>query len=190
MTDRELFEQALEALETVFMPHHPAAIALRERLARQEQEPVGQLQEEAYGRGQVLWFNKPADQTMLYTAPQPAQQPPQFPTALRKMWSGAEVQQWINEHWTQPAQHPLTDEQAYDMGAKGGAPTENERLLFEAWMRGHCWKVEGDWNGNTYVHAAEKRGDVHGGAMRTRCLWAAWRDRAALAAHGITGEKK
>ena len=35
----------------------------------------------------------------LYTAPQPAQQPPQFPTMLRKMWSGAEVQQWINEHW-------------------------------------------------------------------------------------------
>lgn len=25
--------------------------------------------------------------------------PPQFPTALRKMWSGTEVQQWINQHW-------------------------------------------------------------------------------------------
>lgn len=36
----------------------------------QEQEPVGQLQEESYGRGQVMWFNKPPDQTMLYTAPQ------------------------------------------------------------------------------------------------------------------------
>ena len=34
-----------------------------------QQEPVGQLQEYAYGRGQVLWFNKPADQTMLYTRP-------------------------------------------------------------------------------------------------------------------------
>ena len=34
-----------------------------------EQKPVGQLQEGAYGRGQVLWFNKPADQSMLYTAP-------------------------------------------------------------------------------------------------------------------------
>lgn len=25
--------------------------------------------------------------------------PPTFPTMLRKMWSGAEVQAWINEHW-------------------------------------------------------------------------------------------
>lgn len=32
-------------------------------------KPVGQLQEEAYGRGQVLWFKKPADQSMLYTDP-------------------------------------------------------------------------------------------------------------------------
>lgn len=38
-----------------------------------KQEPVGQLQEEAYGRGQVFWFNKPADQSMLYTAPPAAQ---------------------------------------------------------------------------------------------------------------------
>jgi hypothetical protein len=37
---REAMKQALEALETVFMPHHPAVIALRERLAQPEQEPV------------------------------------------------------------------------------------------------------------------------------------------------------
>ena len=30
---------------------------------------------------------------------QPAQQPPRFPTMLRKMWSGGEVQQWIDENW-------------------------------------------------------------------------------------------
>ncbi len=35
-----------------------------------QQEPVGQLMEEAYGRGQVLWFNKPHDLSMLYTSPQ------------------------------------------------------------------------------------------------------------------------
>ncbi len=35
-----------------------------------QQEPVGQLMEEAYGRGQVLWFNKPDDFSMLYTSPQ------------------------------------------------------------------------------------------------------------------------
>ena len=32
----------------------------------------------------------------------PAQRnPPQFPTMLRKMWSGAEVQKWIKENWEQ-----------------------------------------------------------------------------------------
>lgn len=25
--------------------------------------------------------------------------PPQFPTTLRKMWSGTEIQDWINRHW-------------------------------------------------------------------------------------------
>lgn len=32
----------------------------------------------------------------------PATQPPQFPVALRKMWSGAEVQAWIDENWNKP----------------------------------------------------------------------------------------
>jgi hypothetical protein len=43
--------------------------AIKESLTVAEQNPVGQLQEGAYGRGQVLWFNKPANQSMLYTAP-------------------------------------------------------------------------------------------------------------------------
>jgi len=74
-------------------------------------------------------------------------------------------------------------QRAYDIGAKGAEPTEAERLLFEAWMRGHCWMVEGDWDGETYVHQAEKlTRQVWPGAMRTRMLWAAWRDRAALVA--------
>jgi hypothetical protein len=32
-------------------------------------EPVGQLQEDLYGRGRVFWFNKPKNQSLLYTAP-------------------------------------------------------------------------------------------------------------------------
>jgi type I restriction-modification system DNA methylase subunit len=45
--------------------------ALEEALAKQEQgEPVGQLLEDAFGRGQVMWFNKPKDESMLYTTPQ------------------------------------------------------------------------------------------------------------------------
>lgn len=81
-----------------------------------------------------------------------------------------------------PRNH-LTEQQAYDMGAKGAEPTEEERKLFEAWMAGHCWEVEGGWDGRTYVHSTEiNLRQVHFGAMRTRQLWAAWRDRAALAA--------
>ena len=75
----------------------------------------------------------------------------------------------------------ITTEQAYEMGAKGATPTEAERLLFEAWMRGHCWSISGDWDGTTYVHESERNlRQVHPGAMNTRMLWAAWRDRAAL----------
>ena len=34
-----------------------------------------------------------------YSDPQPKREPPKFPTMLRKMWSGGEVQDWINENW-------------------------------------------------------------------------------------------
>ncbi len=37
-TLREVAQQALEALETVFMPHHPAVISLRAALEQPEQE--------------------------------------------------------------------------------------------------------------------------------------------------------
>ena len=48
--------------------------AIKEALA-QEQEPVGQLLEDAFGRGQVMWFNKPKDESMLYTTPQSEKYP-------------------------------------------------------------------------------------------------------------------
>ena len=70
---------------------------------------------------------------------------------------------------------------AHDIGAKGSEPTEAERLAFESWMRGHCWAVIGEWDGKQYKHAHESTGFVHGGAMETRRLWAAWRDRGAVA---------
>lgn len=74
-----------------------------------------------------------------------------------------------------------SEEAAYQIGAKGAEPTESERRLFEAWMRGHCWAVAGEWNGKTYVAADEDGRCVNQHAMLTRQLWAAWRDRAALA---------
>jgi len=43
----EAMKQALEALETVFMPHHPAAISLRTAIeAAKKQEPVAWLTKE------------------------------------------------------------------------------------------------------------------------------------------------
>ncbi len=57
-----------------------------------KQEPVGQLMEEAYGRGQVLWFHKPNDLSMLYTSP-PASKPwvglteEEYRQAEAKVWA-------------------------------------------------------------------------------------------------------
>lgn len=72
-------------------------------------------------------------------------------------------------------------EAAEAMGAKGGQAGDGERLAFEAWMRGHCWALCATWDGKQYRSDAEQGGDVDPRAMRTRQLWAAWRDRAALA---------
>ncbi len=79
-----------------------------------------------------------------------------------------------------PAVRQPTLDAARALGAVGGAPSEAERLLFEAWMAGHCWAIVGDWDGTTYIHPLERDGNVLPSAMHTRGLWAAWRDRAAL----------
>lgn len=72
-------------------------------------------------------------------------------------------------------------EAAYAMGVKGGPVVEAERLAFEAWMRGHCWAVTAVWDGTTYRGSAEHGNYICPHAMQIRQLWAAWRDRAALA---------
>jgi hypothetical protein len=88
MNKDEALRMALEALKAFYYGtdigprvQYAAITAIQEALAQPEhmeddltmvqpeQEPVGQLQEEAYGRGQVLWFKKLADQSMLYTSP-------------------------------------------------------------------------------------------------------------------------
>jgi hypothetical protein len=71
--------------------------------------------------------------------------------------------------------------EALRLGKEGAPPTEAERLLFEAWMRGHCWALCATWNGKQYVSDAEQGGNVDPRAINTRQLFAAWRDRAALA---------
>jgi len=77
--------------------------------------------------------------------------------------------------------HPKLDD-AYRMGAKGSEAIEQERLAFEAWMKGHCWSMDGvQWNGKGYFGPGETIQKPCWAAMRVREIWAAWRDRAALA---------
>lgn len=76
-------------------------------------------------------------------------------------------------------------EAAEAMGAKGGPAVEAERIAFEAWMHGHCWALCATWDGKSYRSDAEQGGDLDPRAIATRRLWAAWRDRAALAAPPI-----
>lgn len=78
-----------------------------------------------------------------------------------------------------------TESAAKAMGAFGGPVNEQERLAFEAWMRGHCWALCATWDGAQYKSDAEHVGNVDPHAMRTRQLWAAWRDRAALQSDAI-----
>ena len=65
---------------------------------------------------------------------------------------------------------------------KAAQATEADRLAFEAWMRGHCWALSATWRGHQYKSDAEDGGKNCPDAMRTRMLWAAWRDRGAVAA--------
>lgn len=72
---------------------------------------------------------------------------------------------------------------AYAMGAKGGTVVDAERLAFESWMAGHCWALCAEWDGTGYRCESEQSGQFNPAAGVTRRLWAAWRDRAALAAN-------
>lgn len=86
---------------------------------------------------------------------------------------------------TAPAQPAVPSiEAARKMGEQGGPAVEKERLAFEAWMAGHCWALSATWTGTEYRSDSEAAqvGWHDPQAMRTRGLWAAWRDRAALSA--------
>ena len=73
-----------------------------------------------------------------------------------------------------------TTEAAKAMGETGGTVSDDERLAFEAWMEGHCWSLGATWDGSGYRSDYESNGWPDAGAIHTRMLWAAWRDRAAL----------
>lgn len=78
----------------------------------------------------------------------------------------------------------LLIERARVMGSIGAPATEGERLAFEAWMHGHCWSLFAEWRDGEYpgyYGPHETRDYFCPHATRTRMMWAAWRDRAALA---------
>lgn len=61
--------------------------------------------------------------------------PPRFPTMLRKMWSGGEVQAWIDENWNRRAQ-PAAPADAAPSVAPEPAP-----VAYKVWHREakHCF---------------------------------------------------
>ena len=98
-------------------------------------------------------------------------QPPKATIELRQQLAECQAREKV----------PTTDA-AYSIGATGGPYVEAERLAFEAWMKGHCWALNAEWTTRGYVNDSEIiNKTVDQNATRTRQLWAAWRDRAALA---------
>jgi hypothetical protein len=159
------------------------------RCLQAQTEPVAPpmpMPGDAEGLAEVFWnrYDQPEP-----VAPKPLKERPDFIAgyteglADRKRITGAE---------RPPATQPVapTDseriEAAFVMGQTGAPPSEVERLAFESWMRGHCWQVEGVWNGTTY----DDRGpfgvsSIDVGAMQTRRMWAVWRDCAVLSRPAI-----
>ena len=79
----------------------------------------------------------------LYTRPAPLREPeqeqpyqfepPNFPTALRKMWSGSEVQQWINENWhNAPPLREMSYEELLGAIARGWCTPVNEKKVMDS----------------------------------------------------------
>ena len=59
---------------------------------------VTQKRKHPFGKAGVDFSKSyPVTSTPLYTHPQP-RKPVKFPTMLRQMWSGGEVQAWLDEH--------------------------------------------------------------------------------------------
>jgi hypothetical protein len=102
MTKDEALDLALEALEYIennymSLPKSgsEAITAIKQARSAPVQEPVAIVDED----GVIVVCNykyKPGDK--LYTTPPAQRQRVVFPTMIRKMWSGGEVQAWLDEN--------------------------------------------------------------------------------------------
>ena len=116
MTDKETMKQALEALEPLVRRAAPwgemdwlngckAITAIKEALAQPEPMAVYGYCPECGAKG-VMRERRPNGNDKCangHTYPSSTSTPPQrprvvFPTMLRKMWSGSEVQAWLDEN--------------------------------------------------------------------------------------------
>jgi hypothetical protein len=188
-----LLQQALKALESLL--HTPTARkqawdvvrALRDRQEQQERDPVAWTQRELHdplraelesARQSAEFYQRRCDALQQW---QSRMRDPERTIVCDILANGKALEPAGNRYTlAQPAAHP-DPEAAQRMGEVGGEAQEGERLAFEAWMRGHCWALCATWTGKGYQSDAEQGGNVDPQAMRTRQLWAAWRDRAALA---------
>lgn len=68
-----------------------------EHMAQPAQEPVAWMWKDMRGQDVVSLFEPRLNSIPLYTAP-PKRERVLFPTMLRKMWSGSEVQAWLDEN--------------------------------------------------------------------------------------------
>lgn len=82
-----------------------AITSLRQAIAEAEQDrPVAWMTIDSNGEEDDIWYDNPEGKLLegwsckpLYTHPQP-RKPVKFPTMIRRMWSGGEVQAWLDEN--------------------------------------------------------------------------------------------
>ena len=121
MTKDEALRLALEALEYTGLkwPQVEEAITAIEAALEAKDEPMeffdwydnAHWGNEDFKEGCHRSWNAAIKYTAK-TNQEAKDEPPRFPTMLRKMWSGTEVQEWVNENWQAPPQRkPLTDDE-------------------------------------------------------------------------------
>lgn len=142
MTDlRDAARQALEALETVFMPHHPAVIALKAALAEEALQRLTDVHQEMEAA-----LEQPED---------PMREAKALAQAYENGWNAAQPQEqpeqdkFCDSHCTWRDHHPdcvraeqpqrtLTDEVIANLWHANGGFHHHFARAIERWLRGQA----------------------------------------------------